>query len=380
VSMTLQGLESEEAQIENAEKSWSQLERYAEYEFLRYCGKRGVGQSASEYFVTGRVNSNCQCRISFAFAVAGEMPRSYSPTEGDRKWEEARAYRDGTCGREKDVDKARELFLVAGGLHAKGTNLLDMWRVEWIGAWYEMGKNPFPCDYGEAIRWYRRAADMGSYEKLYKVADFYEEGKGVAKDVAEAQRLRQKAEEIELTRPALGDEEWRRRYGKIESPFDLEIGSSEIARRQRKYLHSTCHVSFDSDLDVWGFRKAWFHSMSVRFARPWHGFDVADLSFDENDLTLREYTLKVRKPSRQLTEEECEREAEAIAREYETRLGVDMKLQPMPKKGSKYQGRLIRWYHGTKGDAHYSLAALKDADGLCRIDVFVARNAWRNYE
>lgn len=50
-----------------------------------------------------------------------------------------------------------------------------------------------PQDYGEAVRWYRKAAEQGNGDAQYNLAIMYKYGHGVNKDLSEARRWFQKA-------------------------------------------------------------------------------------------------------------------------------------------------------------------------------------------
>jgi TPR repeat protein len=63
-------------------------------------------------------------------------------------------------------------------------NATGMWS---IGILYEKGKG-FPKDYSEAMKWYKKAADLGLTEAMKAIGDLYKEGKGVPKDLAEAEK------------------------------------------------------------------------------------------------------------------------------------------------------------------------------------------------
>ena len=57
--------------------------------------------------------------------------------------------------------------------------------MERLGYLYEHGKG-VPEDYGEAMKWYLRAADAGNVEAMYAVGLLYEAGKGVNRNLEEA--------------------------------------------------------------------------------------------------------------------------------------------------------------------------------------------------
>ena len=50
-----------------------------------------------------------------------------------------------------------------------------------------------PKDYGEAIRWFRKAADQEYPKAEFNLGQMYHQGEGVIKDYAEARRWLQKA-------------------------------------------------------------------------------------------------------------------------------------------------------------------------------------------
>jgi TPR repeat protein len=61
-----------------------------------------------------------------------------------------------------------------------------------MGADYEDGK-VVPQDYAEAMRWYKKAADLGHTPAMVMIGVFYEYGKGVPKDEAQARVWMKKA-------------------------------------------------------------------------------------------------------------------------------------------------------------------------------------------
>ena len=54
-----------------------------------------------------------------------------------------------------------------------------------IGYCYDQGIG-VGQDYGEAAKWYRKAAEQGDAVAQYNLGVFYEEGKGVLQDIDEA--------------------------------------------------------------------------------------------------------------------------------------------------------------------------------------------------
>jgi hypothetical protein len=53
-----------------------------------------------------------------------------------------------------------------------------------LGAMYTEEQN-----YIEAVEWYRKAADLGDEEAMFRVGSMYENGEGVEKDIQKAKEL-----------------------------------------------------------------------------------------------------------------------------------------------------------------------------------------------
>lgn len=62
-----------------------------------------------------------------------------------------------------------------------------------LGQYYDEGKCGLTVDPTKAAEWYRRASNNGSFKASRRLAEMYEKGIGVAKDAAEAVKLRAKA-------------------------------------------------------------------------------------------------------------------------------------------------------------------------------------------
>jgi len=61
-----------------------------------------------------------------------------------------------------------------------------------IGFLYANGQG-VPQDYAEAMRWYKKAADLGHTPAIFMIGVFYQFGKGVPKDEAQARVWMKKA-------------------------------------------------------------------------------------------------------------------------------------------------------------------------------------------
>jgi hypothetical protein len=69
----------------------------------------------------------------------------------------------------------------------------EPWAQAYMGMLYESGQW-VRQDYPTAVSWYRRAGEAGNVPAQWRLARFYNEGRGVAKDVAEARRWGQMSE------------------------------------------------------------------------------------------------------------------------------------------------------------------------------------------
>jgi TPR repeat protein len=84
----------------------------------------------------------------------------------------------GVVGVVKDYGEAMRWYRKAADLG----NVRAMVR---LGTVYTNGK-VVPADYAEAMRWYRKAAELGNLDAMTSVADFYYNGKGIPTDYFEA--------------------------------------------------------------------------------------------------------------------------------------------------------------------------------------------------
>ena len=55
----------------------------------------------------------------------------------------------------------------------------------YVGLWYALGQGTHQ-NYGKAAYWYKRAAENGEGEAQYALADYYEKGRGVKRDINQA--------------------------------------------------------------------------------------------------------------------------------------------------------------------------------------------------
>src|SRR5664279_4099972 len=64
-----------------------------------------------------------------------------------------------------------------------------------LGVSYQLGTDDVARDYGEALRWFRKAAEQGHAGAQSRLGDMYSIGRGVRQDYAEALRWYRKAAE-----------------------------------------------------------------------------------------------------------------------------------------------------------------------------------------
>lgn len=62
-----------------------------------------------------------------------------------------------------------------------------------LGVLYENGDDEIEQDYDKALEWYKKAAEKKDTDSMCAIAKLYEEGKGVKKNLKEAQKWMQKA-------------------------------------------------------------------------------------------------------------------------------------------------------------------------------------------
>ncbi len=120
---------------------------------------------------------------------------------------------------------------------------------------------------------------------------------------------------------------------KIASPFDLKFGSDElIARYPKLKLNrlSIIHQSIASDGRSPDLTKAswtnWYHRATVAFAKPYHGFDGAELCFTETGKKLYEYNLRKDCPEN-MSRTDCIKILEKIVAELNAHYGLKLKIE-----------------------------------------------------
>ena len=113
---------------------------------------------------------------------------------------------------------------------------------------------------------------------------------------------------------------------KVGSPFDLKLGSEELAVRHPKLPSRSYSVFYDDPhLDAGRAWTNWYQQATVTFARPYHIFDRAELHFTEEDKKLYEYELHKDCPE-SMSREDCIKMMEAIVAELNAHYGLKLKL------------------------------------------------------
>lgn len=69
----------------------------------------------------------------------------------------------------------------------------DVESMYYLGMFYENGEDEIEQDYAKAMEWYKKAAKKRDTDSMFAIAKLYEEGKGVEKNLKEAQKWMQKA-------------------------------------------------------------------------------------------------------------------------------------------------------------------------------------------
>lgn len=126
---------------------------------------------------------------------------------------------------------------------------------------------------------------------------------------------------------------------KVGSPFDLKLGSDELAVRHPKLPSRSYSVFYDDPhLDAGQAWTNWYQRATVTFAKPYHIFDRAELNFTEKDKKLYEYELRKDCPE-SMSREDCIKMMEAIVAELNARYGLKLKLGRTSVDQNELKGR-----------------------------------------
>ena len=126
---------------------------------------------------------------------------------------------------------------------------------------------------------------------------------------------------------------------KVGSPFDLKLGSDELAVRHPKLPSRSYSVFYDDPhLDAGRAWTNWYQRATVTFVRPYHIFDRAELNFTEKDKKLYEYELHKDCPE-SMSREDCIKMMEAIVAELNAHYGLKLKLGRTSVDQSELKGR-----------------------------------------
>lgn len=109
----------------------------------------------------------------------------------------------------------------------------------------------------------------------------------------------------------------------VESPFDLEVGSTEYAKVLQNRLHSTSSARYDLETKTATTNWSWY--ATARLTQPYHGMRELHLRFADEDRHLASFELSRGLGRESLTMDACRAEIEAIAAELTARFGCTMK-------------------------------------------------------
>lgn len=115
---------------------------------------------------------------------------------------------------------------------------------------------------------------------------------------------------------------------KVDSPFDLELGSESFAAR---YPSALSRASIHGSSFVDGLRRSWtnwYLRATVDLARPYHLFTTAQLSFSDADKKLCRYGLNADCPEK-MTRESCVEMLGKIVKDMNAHYGLKLKLEPV---------------------------------------------------
>ena len=111
----------------------------------------------------------------------------------------------------------------------------------------------------------------------------------------------------------------------LESPFELEIGSTEYATVLSNRLVSDSTAWYDPETKSATTNWSWY--ANARLAKPYFGMKNVSLQFKEESRLLDSYSLFSDHHRPKMTLEECRKARDEIAADLKTRLGVEMEVK-----------------------------------------------------
>ena len=109
----------------------------------------------------------------------------------------------------------------------------------------------------------------------------------------------------------------------VNSPFDLEIGSTEYAKALGSKVRTSVHANYDPKAKTT--TTNWYHSAEANLATPYFGFDRLWLSFKGEEKELDHCSFLAAGKGRMLSCSECRETVGKIAEDMGKRLGVSMR-------------------------------------------------------
>ena len=114
----------------------------------------------------------------------------------------------------------------------------------------------------------------------------------------------------------------------VDSPFDLEIGSTEYAKALGGKVHTSVHANYDPKTKTT--TTNWYHSAEARLTTPYFGSDTLWLSFKGEGKELDHCDLSIRGAAGKggmLSYSECREAVGKIAADMGKRLGITMQCR-----------------------------------------------------
>ncbi len=158
---------------------------------------KGIGVHISESGALDWYIKAADCGDSFSAKRAGEICRDLGNTqwfggEEPTYWDIGARYGNVDCirglGVACETEGTEESLAEAVRLYRKGAEMGDIKAVRCIGNLYERGLG-LPKSYEKAAEWYRKSAEQGYAEAQCDLGYFYDKGMGVAQNYPEAARL-----------------------------------------------------------------------------------------------------------------------------------------------------------------------------------------------
>ncbi len=185
----------------------------------------------------------------------------------------------------------------------------------------------------------------------------------------------------------------------VDSPFDLEIGSTEYAQSFGDLIQTSVNANYDPRTKTT--TTNWYHHAEARLATPYFGCERMSLSFDGEEKALERCSLtfsgRLSGSSKKMTYDECRETVGKIVADMEKRLGITMECSSenteegakesvrqmagrYKKPNEKCLGYALSFVYfkgerqGEKAMTDYSVSGLMSDKGDCSIHISYSKH------